>query len=797
MDTPQQILSDFLNEFPLESLSMMTLDRYTNLERDNSFCYWLESKASCLGSIWGGSSFKFGIYRYASRPDDKQVVSDDKYAWYAHYGKNNADDVFSLIRDAIVQIANAAVCGDLDAIEEVKTFGDSLKWKIAFLYSNWNLTPIYKKEYLQEAAAFKGMENVEKASIADMQRYLQKDRGEEPVLEYMKPISEYMGWKLSDNDSAPNKRRRCWVCAPGEQAEAWEEMYEDGEIGIGWDDLGDLRQYKNIGDITNRYKAVYAKDKKMVKVPHMLWKFTHAMRPGDIVIARNGMSQVVGWGIVESPYFFRDDDGCAWLKSRHKVRWMMKGNKPLGKGMNFTQYTLVDQSNNPQKEKYLMELLGITTENGKLREKKDHKTATIPEDLKPYIDRLRENGNIVLTGAPGTGKTYLAGRIAEAMGATKENSRCQMVQFHPSYDYTDFVEGLRPTKDAAGTLGFERRDGEFKAFCKKALKNIEEHNKKPQQLAAEKTLEEKYNEVIELIENGELNAFSLKTEGKVMEVVKVSDNNNIVLRTPGTTTERTYTVSLDRLKKVANIYPDAGALNAIGNINEAIRNAIGGCNSSSYWAVLNEVYKHGKDIKVEVGDKVEIMDYVFIIDEINRGDLSKIFGELFFCIDPGYRGEKGKVRTQYQNMIEPGELFADGFFVPENVYVIGTMNDIDRSVESMDFAMRRRFGWMEVKPEDRIGMWGDAPWKDEARERMHALNDAIKETRELGSAYQIGPAYFLKLDQYKGDFGKLWEMHIKPLLAEYLRGVKGADEKLTMFHQKFNLQTNVANVTAE
>ena len=93
--------------------------------------------------------------------------------------------------------------------------------------------------------------------------------------------------------------------------------------------------------------------------------------------------------------------------------------------------------------------------------------------------------------------------------------------------------------------------------------------------------------------------------------------------------------------------------------------------------------------------------FIFIIDEINRGEISKIFGELFFSIDPGYRGEKGRVQTQYQNMIEDGDVFKKGFFVPDNVYIIGTMNDIDRSVESMDFAMRRRFAWAEVTAEER------------------------------------------------------------------------------------------------
>ena len=120
-------------------------------------------------------------------------------------------------------------------------------------------------------------------------------------------------------------------------------------------------------------------------------------------------------------------------------------------------------------------------------------------------------------------------------------------------------------------------------------------------------------------------------------------------------------------------------------------------------------------------------DYFFIIDEINRGELSKIFGELFYAIDPGYRGEKGKVKTQYQNLINKDNVFADGFFVPENVYILATMNDIDRSVESMDFALRRRFAWKEIKPEDRLEMLSEELDHDTCEKAIRVMNALNKE----------------------------------------------------------------------
>jgi hypothetical protein len=271
------------------------------------------------------------------------------------------------------------------------------------------------------------------------------------------------------------------------------------------------------------------------------------------------------------------------------------------------------------------------------------------------IERLKKARNLVLTGAPGTGKTYLAREIALAL--TGDEKCVEFVQFHPSFDYTDFVEGLRPVKDEEKGVSFVRQDGIFKAFCKRAV-----------------------------------------SEGK--------------------------------------------------------------------------------------------KSFVFIIDEINRGDLSKIFGELFFAIDPGCRGTRGRVQTQYANMIEDGDEFKDGFYVPENVYIIGTMNDIDRSVESMDFAVRRRFTWREIEPEERLGAMMGGDGESAAVEvKMDALNREICVAEGLGKAFQIGPAYFLHLKDYEdeGDaFGALWKYHLEPLLREYVRGFSNAAELMEKFEAAYN-----------
>lgn len=159
----------------------------------------------------------------------------------------------------------------------------------------------------------------------------------------------------------------------------------------------------------------------------------------------------------------------------------------------------------------------------------------------------------------------------------------------------------------------------------------------------------------------------------------------------------------------------------------------------------------------------------------------KIFGELFYLIDPDKRGEDYKLPSQYQNLIENDDKFGDGFYIPDNVYIIATMNDIDRSAEPIDFAFRRRFTWINVKAsdtEDIILNQLDEKLKEKAEIKMKNLNRAIIAIDGLDENYQIGASYFLKLlnyltdevDEYKKEFNCLWEYHLEPLLREYLSG---------------------------
>lgn len=407
---------------------------------------------------------------------------------------------------------------------------------------------------------------------------------------------------------------------------------------------------------------------------------------------------------------------------------------------------------------------------------------------KEYIDLLTEAHNLVFTGAPGTGKTHMAQAIAEEMGAVTK-----FVQFHPSYDYTDFVEGLRPIEKGDGQLGFERKDGVFKEFCREAIKNLIDSEKSIESLTKEMSWQEKLDRFVEdSIEEGT----KFKTVNGSEFIISEIKNHSIVIHNEQNEKTTQVAVNADEiLELLTNEVP----LNIVRDIRNYFSRKFGTQPDSYAFVIAKAIRTMRQKMPVVEANKIDRKPFVFIIDEINRGEASKIFGELFYAIDPGYRGKKDYlVQTQYQNLVPETDIFAKGFYVPENVYILATMNDIDRSVESMDFAMRRRFTWKEVTPTDTEAMLDALPCAKEAKATMNRLNNAIEETDGLGAAYMIGPSYFLKLGENGCDFLKLWKMNIEPLLKEYLRGFRKADEIIDRFNKSyFNTKEDTATDQVE
>ena len=406
----------------------------------------------------------------------------------------------------------------------------------------------------------------------------------------------------------------------------------------------------------------------------------------------------------------------------------------------------------------------------------------------PFSSMLIESKNLIFRGAPGTGKSYLAKEIAADIISNgyydkytqlsdEQRRQVEFVQFHPSYDYSDFVEGLRPKVNDDGSMGFELQDGIFKKFVARARKNYEDSQKSKEAIEKEVSVQES---MMEFFSGVELGVEKFQTiNGNEFTITSV-DDRHINISIPANATVNKLTLSVDDLRRM--LESDV-KFTKIKDLTAFFGKSFG-TQAYSYEFALYKAIKGKKGSTSKTAARqTELKKYIFIIDEINRGEISKIFGELFFAIDPGYRGKAGEVSTQYANLhSDPDEKF----YVPENVYIIGTMNDIDRSVDSFDFAMRRRFRFVELKADERLEMLASLDDEDleaEAIRRMAALNREIAAVEDLNENYQIGASYFLKLKTL--TFDQLWTDYLQPLLREYIQGMYDEEGIMNRFAKAY------------
>lgn len=535
-----------------------------------------------------------------------------------------------------------------------------------------------------------------------------------------------------------------------------EYFMKEGKWELGWHNNEENKQYQRMLKLFNKIKpgdvlfakSTYVKKKNLPFVKKDDLKVSVMKIRGMATVKEvldDGHTIIVAWKkeYIEREWFFFTGQETIWFPS--DIKYRTKETNQLIKFAASDEIIIQDYDyflNHPNWKKY---------------KKLESETMLRNDFLFNYSGILKKSKNLILRGAPGTGKTYLAKEIATELTGGNED-QIGFVQFHPSYDYTDFVEGLRPVSNGDGAIEFKLEEGIFKKFCQKA--------KEAQKTGGQDNFDEAWDLYLEYVNSRDEKEYL--TEFSYLTVNSRNNFNiNYETKAKGTVLTKSYVYELYKdenyLKKP--FYRNQGK-----KVLETLKKRFG-------------LKDYVSPTKINTDKK-----FVFIIDEINRGEISKIFGELFFSIDPGYRGERGSVSTQYTNLHETD----DKFYIPENVYIIGTMNDIDRSVDTFDFAMRRRFRFVEVTAESQVAMLDKELniHSEEAKLRLRNLNAAIENVQELNSHYHIGPSYFLKLKDVDFNYELLWSDYLKPLLEDYLRGSYEEAETLDTLKKAFDLTNN-------
>jgi 5-methylcytosine-specific restriction protein B len=533
-----------------------------------------------------------------------------------------------------------------------------------------------------------------------------------------------------------NQSCKFWLYAPGEKARKWDEFYASGQFAIGWDDLGLLTAYETKDDIEKALIAGDSNAKRKYNDALACYEFASVVQPGDIIIAKKGKREYVGWGVVTGDYFY--DDAQEEYKNRRPIDWKTNG-EWLDDAGDIVTKTLTDITKYPNYVERLSKLLKIEL------------NATASENI--YMEYPL---NTILYGPPGTGKTYntilrsaeiIENRkidsYVEALKIFKDNlhNRIEFITFHQNYSYEDFIQGLRPETDNKSSLTFDKKDGIFKKIAEKALENLILSEKAPEELTNEALFDNALEIFKEVVEESDAN-YPINETAYIMEVEEDAfrytgakwTNHANGLRMKFSDLKEFYKNEVKNRKDIKHLSNISGTA---------------GQHKTYYFLVYEKIIKLLPK-KIVAPLKVERKNYVIIIDEINRANISRVFGELITLIEPDKRSH-GEIP------LEAKLPSGDNFIVPSNLYIIGTMNTADKSIALLDIALRRRFEFEAMYPKYEI----------EGKEIfdvdiLKKINEQIIKSK--GHDFQIGHSYFMDENR---DLIQRMNKKVIPLLLEY------------------------------
>lgn len=564
--------------------------------------------------------------------------------------------------------------------------------------------------------------------------------------------------QLSDTTNNLNTSKKYWLYAPGENAYKWDEFYELGIIALGWDELEDIRQYDSREEIKDALVEAYGGEGSKKNDVAANYDFVHTINIGDIIIVKKGRGELLGFGEVTSNYIY--DENRSDYNSVRRVDWKLKGNWRVNFSLvmktltDITSYQAYDKKYNT----YFEELLGImTTEN---------------PSTQNFIEMKNFPLNSILYGPPGTGKTYnsIDKAVTVATGSSSDHisnkkqfdelrkqGQIEFVTFHQNYSYEDFMVGIRPNvSETTSELSFKKHYGIFYEIAKRARENYENSLKDEQTISRENWVNEKFEEFKEYVESEieENGKFAIKNNVSIYSVedevfIYTGEKENGELwknQRIGMHYDALINIYLadvqnrQDIKKLENV-PSLEKQHATYSF-ELIE---------KFRQFLNE---KGYKFQSTTVQKEPLKNFILIIDEINRANISKVFGELITLLEDDKRlGKPNELKITLPN----GEK---EFGVPPNLYLIGTMNTADKSIALIDIALRRRFEFIGYYPD-----YENEKLKPEAKTLLQKINEEIYKLKNSAD-YLIGHAYFMKEEAIETTLRN----KVVPLLMEYFSG---------------------------